>query len=175
MRSRKWFITINPKANCYANIMTILDEVRHSGYIMAVHDKEDEEIDYADLENKHYHICLKFQNARSFESMIKKFPGAHIQVCEYWNRSVQYLCHLNSPQKIQYSYDDLISDLPEEEVKGYLMLDEYEKLNTENLLLAIQSRQVKDLFDAVELWGVHQVATKYNLIQKLLDIWKEKN
>lgn len=175
MRSRKWFITINPQANCYTNIMTILDEVRPDVYIMVVHDKEEEKEDYGDEQPKHYHLCIKFKNARSFESMLKKFQGAHVEVCEYWNRSVQYLCHLNHPHKLQYEYDDLISNIERDEVMSYLMLDEYEKLNTENLLIAIQEGLVKDLFDAVQIWGVHQVASKYNLIEKLINLWKEKH
>lgn len=165
MKSRKWFITINPQAECYSEIMTILDEVRCKNYVMIYHDAEEGEND------RHIHLCIEFDNARHFDAMVKRFKGAHVEVCTYWNRSIQYLVHKNDPQKKQYEYDDLISSYSKDELLGYLMLDEFEKLNTENLLIAIKEGQIKDIFDAVELWGINQVSTKYNLIMKMLEIW----
>lgn len=167
MRTRKWFITINIGAECFSNVQTILNNER-CNYLMILHDKDNEE-------QPHYHCCVKYDNAHSFESVCHKFTGAHVQPCEYWNMSCQYLLHINDKSKFQYSYKELISNFKEDELNTFLMLDEYEKLTTENLLLALKNNEINDITDCILRWGINQVGNKYRLLEVLIAEHKHRS
>lgn len=162
MRTRKWNLTINEGAPCFNGLKALLSTINLKDYCFILHDKDDNVC-------PHYHVVLWFENTRSFEQVRKLFEGAHIEPCDSWNLSVQYLVHKNHPDKFQYDFVDIETSLDLNELCSYLMLDEFEKLNTENLINAISSGEVYSLTTAVMRWGVNQVNTKHNLISKLLD------
>lgn len=107
----------------------------------------------------HYHVIIKLENATTCESISKRLgvPLVHVKFVRNIRAMCRYLIHLDDPEKIQYSIDDVqVSKLFErkfkknfEEVKTeeeviqdiYFWLDNshfdsyYEKLR--NLLLFI--------------------------------------
>lgn len=160
MKTRKWNLTINQASEAWYKHEDIIRDLSRCRYAYIIHNKDNEE-------QPHIHLCLWFDNARSFESIKNTFKGAHIEPCNYWNMSIQYLIHKNDKEKYQYAVEDVIHNLGED-LLSYLMLDEFEIINTENLLAAVCSGEVYDLKSAVVKWGVNQVSLKINLIEKLI-------
>lgn len=107
-RARKWFLTINPQAECYDNVVDIIQAQEKCFYSFIVHTMDKNE----DGTNKlrHFHLCLDYANARTFESIKKTFKGAHIERPISWTRANQYLTHKNDSNKFQYQVDSVISN-----------------------------------------------------------------
>lgn len=69
-----------------------------------------------DKENIHYHIVIMFPENSScdFKTLKNKFPYGHISGCgNSVKGKVQYLIHMNDPEKAQYSWDDVITNAPD--------------------------------------------------------------
>ena len=159
MRGRKWFITINDGAESWFKFKDVVKDLTRCKYVYIVHNKE---------ENLHCHIVLNFENARSFESILNTFKGAHIEECKYFNKSIRYLLHLDDADKLQYDITEIVSNYNFEEIAQFLSVDEFEYLSTESLLTSVLSGEICSLTDAVTKWGINQVNTKRALIDALI-------
>jgi hypothetical protein len=61
-----------------------------------------------DPNNKHFHIVLRFKSATPFGQIKAKFPYGDIEKCNYGvKNAVQYLVHMNHPEKAQYEWEDV--------------------------------------------------------------------
>lgn len=161
MRSRKWFLVVNQGANCYSSIPSIVGSLKNCMYAYILHDKDNEE-------QPHYTICLDYKNARSFETLFYQFTGANIKSCSYWNRSIQYLIHINDKDKYQYDINEIVTNYSNDELMSLLASDEYEQLTTESLVVAISTGEVKSFTQCVLKYGISQCSTKTILIKELL-------
>lgn len=171
IRSRKWFITVNKGAKCFDDIPGIISNQKNCTYYYILHDKDNEE-------QAHYHIVLNCFNQRYFTAIVDLFKGAHIEVPNYFNLSVQYLIHINEPNKYQYDKCEIITNDDEDGLNTLLNTLDFEKLDTSNLLSAISSGEVTNLTQACIKWGIGQVQSKRALINDLLREYitiKEKN
>jgi len=63
--------------------------------------------------NDHFHIVIRFRNPEHFDSVKNKFPYGRIETARNVKRAVQYLVHMNNPEKIQYSWDNIITNCPD--------------------------------------------------------------
>ena len=63
-----------------------------------------------DIENIHFHLVLKFTSVTKFQTIKNKFPYGDIQNSKSVNNSIQYLIHMNSPEKLQYLPSDIITN-----------------------------------------------------------------
>ena len=81
-------------------------KTKHFSYYMIEHN--------ADLNNVHFHIVFEFfKNSQAKFSQLKKmFPYGNIETCKRVRACVQYLIHLNHPEKHQYSWDDVVTNNP---------------------------------------------------------------
>lgn len=60
----------------------------------------------------HVHIVIKFKTPYRFLSLKQNFfPYGKIETCKSYVKSVQYLVHLNDETKVQYSWDDVITNI----------------------------------------------------------------
>ncbi len=69
----------------------------------------------ADEKNKHYHLVLEFGNQSQcrFSTLKNKFPYGDIEKCRHGVKTcVQYLVHMNDPQKHQYSWNEVVTNSP---------------------------------------------------------------
>ena len=67
----------------------------------------------ANPQNKHWHLVIEFpdNSVCKFSTVKNKFPYGDIETCKYGVKNcVQYLVHLNNPEKYQYSWDEVISN-----------------------------------------------------------------
>lgn len=63
--------------------------------------------------NDHFHLVIRFRNPEHFDSIKNKFPYGRIEPAKNVKRAVQYLVHMNSPEKIQYSWDQVFTNVPD--------------------------------------------------------------
>lgn len=60
--------------------------------------------------NDHYHIAIKFKTNCRFSTIKNKFPYGRIEPAKNLRRAIQYLVHLNNPEKLSYSWDQVITN-----------------------------------------------------------------
>lgn len=90
-------------------IIQILEKKNVKDWAIMVHDKDVHE-DGTPVE-PHYHIAVRFENARSSAHIAKWFdvPEQQVQrVQGRWQDILKYLTHENSPKKYQYSEEEVI-------------------------------------------------------------------
>lgn len=63
-----------------------------------------------DLPNPHYHIVIKFKTHSRFTTVKSKFPYGDIEQAKNIRNSVQYLIHLNDLSKVQYNWEDVVTN-----------------------------------------------------------------
>ena len=67
-----------------------------------------------DFDNIHYHIVVWFESPTSFTTIKNVFPYGDIRKCQYGIKNcVQYLVHMNNPEKHQYSWSEVITNAPD--------------------------------------------------------------
>lgn len=157
IRSRNWFLTINEGCDCFANIVNIVKLQKTNHYALIKHYKED---------NLHYHLCIEFENAKTFSAVQSIFEGAHIELMKYKNVSYQYLIHKNESDKQPYDISEVICD----NLDYYILMvdsDQFEHLNTENIISDISSGY-DSMIQFIQKYGLNQVNLFHNLISKLI-------
>ena len=90
--------------------------------------------------NVHYHIVIKFpqHSVCSFKTLKNRFPYGSIEKCKYGVRNcVQYLVHMNDISKKQYSWDEIITNVPEK-------LKQYKEPSKTTI-----EKQLKDIIDMI--------------------------
>ena len=82
-------------------------ETKQIEYFMIEHNAGEEN-------NDHYHLVIRFgKNVCSFKTLKNRFPYGSIEKCRYGVRAcVQYLVHMNNPDKKQYSWDEVVTNAP---------------------------------------------------------------
>lgn len=139
------------------DIKDILDtwcESKEMSYFFIEHnDTEDEEYpegtkidtdEVKEIGNKHFHIVLCFASPTSFEQIKKKFPYGKIESCHSVPACVQYLIHLNSPDKKIYQWSEVITnDMPKlEQCKIPISYSEEKTFTT--VIYKIQKGEIKE-------------------------------
>lgn len=124
------------------DIINILEEwikTKYFNYFVIEHN--------ADPENVHFHIVIEFtKNSQGKFSQIKeRFPYGQIDNCKYGIKNcVQYLVHMNNPEKNQYSWDDVITNAPDRlvlyKVPGKTTLD----MKTQSVISKILSGEIRE-------------------------------
>lgn len=112
-RQRAFNLVINKNAKCFNEVKQIIENLCNVAlYGLILHDKDIAED--GQIKEPHYHLYLKFKNARTFQSIIKQFEGAHIENVINENQSIKYLLHNTSNAKAQgkyqYSIDELLTN-----------------------------------------------------------------
>ena len=170
-RARTFFITINQTAQCFSELTTCLPNIckQTDFFAYVMHDKDVTE--QGELKKPHFHLVLKFENARTFESIQKKLLGAHIETSNNFTAICQYLIHLNDTTKHQYAQEEVITnniDLLNHE----LSKKNYEKFDPNELYRYAQEGYDTKL-KLFKRFGA-QIQGYLNLInQLLLDIYRE--
>lgn len=90
------------------NWYDILVELKIPCFISPYHDKD---IDPQGQPKKpHYHIMFMFEGKKSTDQIrdvISSFNGVGLEVIQSIRGYARYLCHLDNPEKAQYSVDDV--------------------------------------------------------------------
>ena len=129
-KSHKWFLEVNPEAKCFKQVLSILEEQNNAVYAFILHDKDIYEDGTPKL--PHYHIYLKYKNARDFETIQNHFQGAHIEQANDEKSCIQYLTHKNDENKYQYNPEEVKTNEPN--LLEYLKEQVFERFNPNNIL-----------------------------------------
>lgn len=160
-RTRNWFITINPNAECYQQFENIINAENVVHYAFIKHKAEN------DSENdNHIHLCVEYKDAKTFTSIQNKFVGAHIEQMTYKNMSYQYLIHKNDSDKTQYVIDDVITD-DKEYFINMLDSDEYIKIDYDTLLDELQKGN-NTIIGLTKVFGFYQVKNNLSMIKAFI-------
>lgn len=108
-RVRLWATVVYPES-APDNWLTILRDLMIPCYVSPLHDKDFN----ADKTPKkaHYHVMLVFEGKKSraqIEEIVKRFGGVGQENVKSKRGYARYLCHLDNPEKAQYSPDDVLS------------------------------------------------------------------
>lgn len=160
-RTRNWFLTINKNAQCYNDIDKIIKTQTALFYAYIYHNKDTKK-------GTHIHVVLKYVNARSFNTIMNTFYGAHIEpVKKEVSAPIQYLIHKNDKQKEQYSINEIITN-ERDTLESYMEATIETDFNNQTLATRIiENGGMCDLFSASSYFGV-AVAQKY---QRFIDMW----
>ncbi len=91
-----------------------------------------------DTENVHFHIVLVFDNKSQckWSTIKRKFPYGKVDRCIKGVRlCVQYLVHMNNPEKYQYSWEEVLTSAPEK-------LEEYKLPG--NIHISVKLKNITD-------------------------------
>lgn len=121
IRSRKIEIIVyNENVSDLDVLENYLKSTGNLYFISPLHDKdvyEDGE-KKGELKKAHWHLLLCFQNARFYNSVAKEFATygvieQNLNSVKNLNSAVRYLCHLDNPEKAQYSIKDIRTNCKE--------------------------------------------------------------
>ena len=100
------------------NFLDIMEEVINQNTAFILHDKDID--DDGNLKKSHYHVCVKFKDAKTCSSVAKLFclknekgeiAPNRVEVCSKGKKNFKgallYLTHANAPDKYQYSVSDI--------------------------------------------------------------------
>ena len=89
-------------------------------YFYILHENDTNEL--GDIEQPHYHICMRYTTDSSFSFKVvkKAFPFGMIQVGRHWNSMVQYLIHKNNQKKTQHDKSEIVTNVDAETLQFYL-------------------------------------------------------
>lgn len=161
IRSRNWFLTINPNAECYKKIKDIISSYKYNHFAMIYHEKDEE-----NENDQHIHIVLELQNPRSFEAIQSKFIGAHIEQVKFKFQAYKYLIHLENDNKRKYHVDDIITDNIDY-YKECIKSDEYEKLETQTIFNDIYNG-INTITEFVRKYGLYQVSRFTGILSTMI-------
>ena len=120
-RSRKWSLTIHendPALNIAYAFLKSENKAKNDPKIAIIkHDKDINEDGSPKL--VHWHCIIEFENARTFQSMKNVFEGAHVEIPNNYDATIQYLIHKNDLNKYQYSESEIETNA-QEWLKGHL-------------------------------------------------------
>lgn len=168
---RDYFITINEGAPCYENALAIVKELNLKLYGYIIHDKDKIVNDDGTLTPKaiHKHIMVELKNPISFESVKKKFEGAHIEIPKYKKSAYQYLIH-NLPsakEKYQYSFDEIITNAPQE--LKFIIESETFELFKENMFLEYIADGIRTSYQFAKRFGLNAYKQYWKPFQEMLE------
>lgn len=108
-KTRNWACVVYPES-APENWVEVLDNYRIPALVSPLHDKDINP--GGEIKKAHYHIVIMFEGPREehiARTIFESFGGVG---CEYVNSIrgyARYLCHLDNPEKCQYSQSDVKS------------------------------------------------------------------
>ena len=176
---RDYMITINKGAKCYGEALEIVKELNLKLFAYIVHDKDVETYQDENGELKqrpkteHIHIVVELNNPVSFNSMQKKFEGAHIEQVRYKKSAYQYLIHNspNSKEKYQYPIEAIISNSIES-VKFAIETETFETFK-ENMWLRYMCEGTRTAYQFTKRFGLNVYKQYWKAYKDMIDMSAE--
>lgn len=172
-RSRTFTLVINKGANCFDNVKSIIENLcKTELYALILHDKDIDE--KGELKQPHYHLYLKFINARTCQSIIKQFEGAHVEIPINETQSIKYLLHATKNAKAggkhQYAIEDLLTN-DINKIKQVLKEDDYQIFIEEEIPTYI-ARGITHVFTFIKYFGRKQYNSCWSMYKEVLRSYK---
>lgn len=108
-RTRNWLTIVYPES-APPDWRERLDALHIPAFISPLHE-HDLNAD-GEVKKAHYHVVLMYDGVKTLEQVkedVSLFGGVQPLVCKSLRGTARYLCHLDNPEKYQYSISDVIS------------------------------------------------------------------
>ncbi len=129
---------------------------RYSGckYAWICHNKDIDPVT-KEPSKEHYHIVMFFKSPVKFKYIKEQFPYGNIQNASSKNACVQYLLHLNNPEKTQYDKTQITTNINETTLDDMLTTTDGETQSrkmVDNLLRKIANGEIREYnrFDFID-------------------------
>lgn len=112
-RSRTFALELYPEDESHIITLNYIKNNFEYAYILHdkdIHEEDTEEHKKGEKKKPHYHVIIAFKNARTVDSIKKELNLNYIMTCNFYAYT-RYLIHLGSPQKYQYSSNDIITNM----------------------------------------------------------------
>lgn len=106
-RTRNFATVVYPES-AIENWQDILSDEHIPAFISPLHDKDLNPT--GECKKPHYHVLIMFEGVKTMEQAIETFNkinGVGCEVVQSLRGYARYLCHLDNPEKHQYSVDDI--------------------------------------------------------------------
>ena len=172
-RSRTFTLVINKGANCFNNIKSIVENLNKTEiYALILHDKDIDE--KGELKQPHYHLYIKFTNARTCQSILKQFEGAHVEIPINETQSIKYLLHATKNAKAggkhQYTIEELLTN-DINKIKQVLKEDDYPIFIEEEIPTYI-AQGITHVFTFIRYFGRKQYNSCWSMYKEVLTSYK---
>lgn len=133
-RSRLWNVLLYPDDESHVTALAFIRATYH--YVAICHDK-DVNPETGDLKKPHYHVIIKFCQARWNSSIAEELgiTPNYMQKTGSWDNSARYLLHDGVDEKYQYDKSELEGPLAPAVVK--ILENDIEDVRVKNLLSLI--------------------------------------
>lgn len=91
-----------------SNWLDIISEAKIAVFVSPLHDKDKNPT--GEDKKPHYHVLVAYERQKSIEQasdFFKSFGGVGCEVVQSLRGYARYLCHLDNPEKAQYSIDEV--------------------------------------------------------------------
>lgn len=108
-RKRNFATVVYPES-APGNWISILDELHVPAFISPLHDKDI--LPGKEIKKAHYHVIVMFDGKKTleqFDEIRSAIGGVGHEVVKSLRSYARYLCHLDSPDKVKYNINDVIS------------------------------------------------------------------
>lgn len=103
------FATIVYEESAPENWRSILEDSHVPAFISPYHDRD--VLPTGESKKPHWHVMIMYDNVKTVEQaseLFKSFGGVGCEMLNTVRGYARYLCHLDSPDKVKYSIDDII-------------------------------------------------------------------
>ena len=107
-RRRIWACVVYPES-APADWLQILDSLHVPALVSPLHDKDINNGD-GDYKKEHFHVLVMYDGKKSmsqFDELRQAIGGVGIERVESVRGYARYLCHLDNPEKFQYSVNEV--------------------------------------------------------------------
>lgn len=108
-RARSFATVVYPES-APVNWLDILKDYHISTFVSPLHDKDVNP--GGELKKAHYHVMIMFEGKKSerqVKSIFDSIGGVGCEIVKSIRGYARYLCHMDNPEKFQYSQSDVIS------------------------------------------------------------------
>lgn len=176
--TRVFFLEIYHDWDNYEEIINYIKS-HYILYLMITHDKDiwteedlakhpeyfaENNIQVGDLKKIHDHVLVKFPNPRYRNTIANELiiDSRWIQKVIKYKKAVQYLIHLNDPDKHFYSIDEVKGTLMLD-LRKYLKQDEYEENKSEEIIHYILSQNHNTLLSVLKWVNKNGLYSTYRM------------
>lgn len=131
-----------------------------------------------EVSKTHYHIVIKFKSPTMFDVIKNRFPYGNIESAKNLKATVQYLIHLNDESKVQYKWDDIITNCID--MTPYKVQSNFQQeITIKSIMERIDKGEIKEYnqFEKIpiELWAKYKTRIENALIYYRERICMDKN
>ena len=175
-RSRTFALVINKSANCFDNVKSIIENLcKTELYALILHDKDIDE--KGELKQPHYHLYLKFINARTCQSIMKQFEGAHVEIPINETQSIKYLLHATKNAKAQgkhqYAVEELLTNNITK-IQEVLKEEDYHSFIVEEVPNYI-ANGILHPYSFARYFGPNSFKTNWGMYEKIVTSYKNRD